>query len=241
MAAAGVSFVGATQSFVSFTPSVNLVRTWPKGPGTWPIRSRTFINFNTNYSKQTQNGDIAYFDPVNRTVIIPGAYMETYVMHGEMVQDYFLFPRFFLQGGASFDHSYAQSLDLLQSYGGGLGYVVYRTDKSEFDLRAGVGWAKQQYDGYAKFDASYISGRFYQSYQHTFANGMSFSEQGGLRPAWTESKYLFGGGSLAFNMPVYKRLNLNVSSFDFWSNSPPPNLKKNVFQVAIGVSYAIGK
>src|SRR5690348_17741224 len=95
-----------------------------------------------------QHGDVAYFDPISRTVFIPGAFMKTFTMHGEFVEDYFLFPRLFVQGGAIFDHSYSQSLDLLQSYGGGLGYVVYRTNRSEFDLRAGVGWAKQQYNGY---------------------------------------------------------------------------------------------
>ncbi len=67
---------------------------------------------------------------------------------------------------------------------------------------------------------------------------MSFSEQGGMRPAWTDPKFLFGGGQLSFNMPVYHRLNLNISSFDFWSRTPPPMLKKNIFQVAVGVSYA---
>jgi len=237
-AAAGISYVAATQSFINFAPSVNLQRTWPKGNGNWPVRARTYLNFMVNFAKETQNGDVAYFDPVARTVIIPGAFMKTYGMHADFVQDYFLFPRLFLQGGASFDHSYAQSLDLLQSYGGGLGFVVYRTDRSEFDLRGGVGYAKQQYDGYPGLDASVIGSRFYQSYQHRFANGMSFSEQGGMRPAWTDPRYLFGGGSLSFNMPIYHRLNANVSSFEFWSRTPPPMLKKNVFQVAVGLSYA---
>jgi hypothetical protein len=214
------------------------MRTWPKGPGAWPVRGRTYVNFLVNFSKQTQNGDVAYFDPVSRTVILPGAFLKTYAMHAEFAQDYFLFPRFFVQGGAIFDHNYAQSLDLLQSYGGGLGYVLYRTDHSEFDLRAGVGFSKQQYDGFPKFDTSVIGSRFYQSYEHKFGNGMYFSEQGGMRPAWTDPRYLFGGGQLSFNMPVYHHLNLNVSSFDFWSRTPPPMLKKNIFQVALGVSYA---
>jgi hypothetical protein len=237
-ATAGVAYVAATTSLISFTPSVNLLRTYPRASDSWPLRARTYVNFMANYSKETQNGDVAYFDPTRRTIFIPGSFDETYTLHAEFVEDYFLFPRLFVTAGATFDHNYAQSLDLLQSYGGGLGYVVYRTNRSEFDLRAGVGYSKQQYDGYPGFDASVIASRFYQSYQHKFANGMSFSEQGGMRPAWTNSKYLFGGGQLTFNMPVYRRLNLNISSFDFWSRTPPPMLKKNIFQVALGVSYA---
>jgi len=237
IAAAGVSYVAASQTVISFSPVVSLQRTWPKGEK-WPIRARSYINFMINYSKETQNGDSAYFDSATRTVIIPGSFLETYALHGEFVQDYFLFPRLFVQAGATFDHNYAQSLDLLQAYGGGLGFVVYRTDRSEFDLRAGVGYSRQQYDGYPGLDTSVVASRFYQSYQHKFANGMSFSEQGGMRPAWTDPKYLFGGGQLSFNMPVYHRLNLNVSSFDFWSNTPPPMLKKNIFQLSLGVSYA---
>jgi len=159
-------------------------------------------------------------------------------MHADIDQDYFLFPRLFVQGGAIFDHNYAQSLDLLQSYGGGLGYVVYHTNRTEVDVRAGVGYAKQQYDGFPTFDTSVIGSRFYETFSHKFANGITFSEQGGIRPAWTNPKYLFAGGQLSFNMPVYHRLNLNVTSFDFWSRTPPPNLKKNIFQVAVGVGYA---
>jgi hypothetical protein len=237
-AAAGLAYVAATTSLISVTPSVNLVRTYPKASGTWPVRARTYINFMANYSKETQNGDVAYFDPTRRTLFIPGSFDETFTLHAEFVQDYFLFPRLFVQAGASFDHNYAQSLDLLQAYGGGLGFVVYRTDRSEFDLRAGVGYSKQEYNGYPGFDASVIASRFYESYQHKFRNGMSFSEQGGMRPAWTDPKFLFGGGQLNFNMPIYHRLNLNISSFDFWSRTPPPMLKKNIFQVALGVSYA---
>ena len=239
-AAAGISYLGATTSYVNFTPTINLERIYRKGTEAWPIRGRTFINFLINFSKETQHGDVAYFDPIRRVLIIPGAFMKTFTMHGEFAEDYFLFPRLFVQGGAIFDHNYAQSLDLLQSYGGGLGYVVYRSDRSEFDLRAGVGWAKQEYDGYPNFNTSVIGSRFYESFEHTFAHGISLSEQGGIRPAWTDPKYLFGGGQLSFNMPVYHHLNLNVSSFDFWSRTPPPMLKKNVFQVAVGVSYALG-
>ena len=214
------------------------MRTWPKAKGTWPVRARTYINLMANYSKETQNGDVSYFDPSRRTIFIPGSFDETYTLHGEVTQDYFLFSRLFVQAGATFDHNYAQSLDLLQSYGGGLGYVLYRTDRSELDIRAGAGYSKQEYDGYPGFDTSVIGSRFYQSYEHKFANGMSFSEQGGMRPAWTDPKYLFGGGNLSFNVPVFHHLNLNVSSFDFWSNRPPPNLKKNIFQVSLGVNYA---
>jgi hypothetical protein len=196
-----------------------------------------FVNFLTNFSKQTQNGDVAYFDPVRRVLFIPGSFDETYVLHGDITQDYFLFPRLFLQAGASFDHNYAQSLDLLQAYGGGLGYVLYRTDRSEFNLRAGVGYSKQEYNGFPNFNTSFTASRFYENYEHKFANGMSFSEQGGVRPAWTNSKFLFGGGQASFNVPMYRHLNFNVSSFDFFSNHPPPNLKKNIFQVSFGVNY----
>jgi hypothetical protein len=238
VAAAGISYVAATTSVSSFTPTVSLERDYRKTSEAWPLRGRTYINFLVNYSKETQSGDVAYFDPVSRTVIIPGSFMKTYTMHADIDEDYFLFPRLFVQGGAIFDHSYAQSLDLLQSYGGGLGFVVYHTDRSEFDLRAGVGYARQQYVGFPRFDTSVIGSRFYENYQHRFANGMSFSEQGGIRPAWTASKYLFGGGQLSFNMPIYHHLNLNVSSFDFYSRTPPPMLKKNVFQIAVGVGYS---
>jgi hypothetical protein len=236
-ATAGLAYVAASTSLISFTPSVNLLRTWPKARGSWPVRARTYINFMANYSKETENGDLSYFDPTHRTLFIPGSFDETSTLHGEFTQDYFLFPRLFVMAGATFDHNYAQSLDLLQAYGGGLGYVLYRTDRSEFDFRAGAGYSKQQYAGYPSFDTSVVASRFYQSYEHKFANGMSFSEQGGIRPAWTDPKYLFGGGQLSFNMPLYHRLNFNVSSFDFWSNTPPPMLKKNIFQVSLGVNY----
>lgn len=233
----GLAITQATQNDTSISASVDLLRTSPGGDA-WPLRTRTFFNFYVVYNKITQEGDFAYFDPGTRMLFLPGSFSKNYAIHADLVRDYFLFPRVFVFGGTTFDHNYAQGLELLQSYGGGVGVVAYHTAHSELDLRGGVGYTGQRYLGYPALDKKLVGSRFEESYEHEFANGMSFSERAGFRPAWNDSRAIFAGGTASFNIPVYHRLGLNISSFDFWNNDPPPQFLRNIFQVTAGVNYS---
>jgi hypothetical protein len=234
----GFALTEATQNNLSLNAAVNLARLTPSGKDAWPLRTRTYFNFNVLYNKLTQEGDLTYFDPVSRMLVLPGAFSKTYLIHADLVRDYFIFPRVFVFGGATFDHNYAQSLELLQSYGGGMGAVLYHTKSTELDIRGGVGYTGQRYLDFPPLDRKLVGSRFEETFQHRFANGITFSEEAGVRPSWNYSQSIFAGGTASLNIPVYRRLGLNLSSFDFWNNDPPPMFQKNIFQVTAGVNYA---
>jgi hypothetical protein len=237
-ASLGLSYTNATQSDMSLSAGVYLQKISPGKKDAWPLKTRTFVNFYTVYDKLTQNGDTAYFDTQHRVLVLPGSFQKSYLLHGDIVRDYFIFPRVFVYGGAVYDHNYAQSLNFLQAYGGGLGIVVYHTTKAELDLRAGVGYMEQRYYGYKALDSDNAGSRFMESFSYKLANGITFTEQAGANPAWTDSKVLYAGGYLILNVPVYHRLGLNVTSFEFWNHNPPPNFQHNIFQVSVGANYS---
>ena len=96
------------------TPASNLVRSDPAG--SWlRVRTKTTVDFTASYSKITQPG----------TPSIKNAFY-----HADAEEDFYASPRLFLLGGAIFDHSYSQGLDLQQTYDGGLGVVAHKAAHS---------------------------------------------------------------------------------------------------------------
>ena len=125
----GVSITSATVSSRNVFTSFDMSRSdHPQG---WmEMRNRTSIGFNSVYEKTTQ----AYADP-----------SKVSMWHAEAVQDHFFKPRFFGFAGATFDHNFGQGLDLVQAYGGGLGAELIKTERTQFDVRGGLGFMKQTY------------------------------------------------------------------------------------------------
>lgn len=110
-ATAGLSLTEATQKNQTFTAAVNLVRAVPSE--NWlDVRSRTIFDYNEAYSNLTQPGSPS---------------VKTSLFHSDLEQDWYLSPRVFIFGQAMFDHSISQGLDLQQTYGGGFGFVVFKT------------------------------------------------------------------------------------------------------------------
>ena len=218
----GASIQSATVSSRSVFTSFDMSRSdHPEG---WrEMRNRTSIGFNSFYSLTTQ----AYSDP-----------SKVSMFHAEAVQDHFFKPRFFAFVGTTFDHNYSQGLDLVQAYGGGLGGEVIKTDRTSFEVRGGIGFMNQTYSSDPSLNRKLVGSRFGQSFSHTFKNGISFFEQGGVRPAWNDMKYFFAGANMTLRVPVYRGFSLNIAGFDNYVNNPPPYFKRNAAQVTMGINYS---
>lgn len=217
----GTSITEATVSNQAVTSSVELSRADPSE--NWlRVRNRTTFTFNSAYGKTTQSG-------------VPDTKISLF--HSDLVHDYYLKPRWFVFAGASFDHNYSQGLDLLQAYSGGLGAVIIKTERTDMDARAGIGFLQQRYSDPA-LNRNLVGSRFGETFSHRFAHGVVLYEQAGIRPSWNETRNFFGDFLLSLNAPVYRRLGVSVSSFDSYVNNPPPSFRKNSFQVTLGVTYA---
>ena len=222
LASAGFGITSATVSNKTYNASINLSRDDPSE--SWmETRNRTTVTFNSYYSYVTQE----YVAPSKISIFT-----------GDLVRDHYLTQRWFAFGGAAFEHNYSQGLNLLQAYGGGIGRAIVKSRRTILDVRAGVGFMRQTYTD-SSLNHNFVGSRFAENFSHTFAKGITVYEQGGVRPAWNDMKYFFGGFTLGVNVPVYRRLGLNLSSFESYVNNPPPYFKRNAFQLTVGASYTL--
>jgi putative salt-induced outer membrane protein YdiY len=220
-ATAGLSLTEATQKDQTFTAALNLVRAVPSE--NWlDVRNRTIFDYNEAYSKLTQPATPA---------------VKTSLFHVDAEQDHYLSPRLFVFGQAMFDHSVSQGLDLQQTYGGGLGIVVFKTTKHEFDFKASADYIDQRFVT-AALNKKLVGSIFGEAYIRKFAHGILLNEQGGITPAWNNTSAYSAFASAGLTLPVYHHFGLTLGALENFVNDPPPAFKKNSFQFTLGATYS---
>lgn len=220
-ATAGLSLTEATQKNQTVTAAVNLVRAVP-GESWLDLRSRTIFNFNEAYGKLTSPGTPS---------------VKTSLFHLDGEQDWFLSPRLFTFVGAAFDHSFSQGLTLQQTYGGGLGFVVFKEPNQELDFKASIDYIDRRFE-ISSLNQKLIGSIFGETYVRTFAHGILLNEQAGITPSWNDTSAYSAFASAGLTFPVYHRFGLTLGALDNFLNDPPPGFKKNSFQFTVGATYA---
>jgi hypothetical protein len=146
-----------------------------------------------------------------------------------------------------FDHSFSQGLDLQQTYGGGIGIVVFKRAKDELDFRASADYINQRYAGQTlpppqisipSRSVSLFGTTFGETYTRTFVHGIYLNQQAGITPTWNSLDDYSAFASAALTFPVYHRFGLTLGALDNFLNNPPPNFKKNSFQLTVGATYS---
>ncbi len=220
-ATGGVSLIEATQKSETFTGSVHLARAIPTED--WlTARNRTLVNFTASYGKIDQ--------PSTPEV-------KTDLFHFDAERDEYFSARAYALGQVAFDHNFSQGLSLQQTYSGGAGATVIKSDKQTLDLKATMSYIGQHFNG-AK-SKSLIGSVFNETYHRNLSAGIKFDEQITLIPAWNDTSAYSASGGAGITMAVYKRTSLNVSALDTLLNDPPPGFKKNSFQFTTGVTYSL--
>jgi len=220
-ATAGISLTEATQKSQTFTAALALVRAVPAA-GWLDLRSRTIIDFTEAYGKLTQPGSPT---------------LKTSLYHAGIEQDWYLTPRVFAFGHAIFDHSFSQGLDLQQTYGGGLGFVVFKRANQELDFKASADYIDRRFET-SSLNQRLFASTFGETYLRTFAHGILLNEQAGITPSWTDTNAYSAFASAALTFPVYRRFGLTLGALDNFLNDPPPLFKKNSFQFTAGATYS---
>jgi hypothetical protein len=221
-ATAGASLVVATQNERTYTSNISLVRTEPSEDWLTPS-NRTAILFSSSYGKLTQPG-------------LPS--VKTSILHGEAQRDQYFTPKLFFFGDASFDHNYAQGLDLEQTYGGGIGWTVLKTAVEELDLKAELTYIREQFQ-IASANQNLIGSVFSEIFDRTFVHGLLLHEQAAFQPAWNNTNAYSAVGNISLTLPVYKRLGVTAAILDSYLNNPPPGFKKNSFTFTTGATYTL--
>lgn len=221
-ASAGVAYTSSTQSSENFSGAINLARAVP-GVDWLDPRSATLLSFNGAYGKISQAGTPS---------------VKTALYHAGIEQDFYANKRLFFFGQGLFDHNYAQGLDLQQDYGGGLGFVVFKTESSEFDVKASVDYIRQQF-AVSSENKNLIGSVFGETYTTKFFHGIVFSEKGGYTPAWNNTTAYSAFANAALTFPVYHHLGFTIGGLDTYINDPPIGFKKNSFTLTVGASYSL--
>ncbi len=218
----GASLIEATQKSETFTGAAHFARAIPEQD--WlSARNRTLINFTASYGKVDQ--------PSTPTV-------KTDLVHFDAERDEYFSARAYFLGQASFDHNFSQGLSLQQTYSGGTGWTVIKSDSQTFDLKATASYISQHFNG-SSSSKNLIGSTFNETYHRKLPAGIVFDEQLTLVPAWNNTNAYSGNGGAGITMALYKRLSLNVSALDTFLNDPPPGFKKNSFQFTTGVTYTL--
>ena len=220
--AAGASLVEATQKSNTFTGSIGLIRAVPTEDWLDP-RNRTIVDFSTSYGNLTQ--------PNTPTV-------KTSIYHADGERDEYFSRRFYGFGQLAYDHNFSQGLDLQQSYGGGVGWTVIKSENQTLDVKASMNYIRQQFEAAAQ-NQNLVGSIFAEGYRRTLAHGILLSEQISATPAWNNTRAYSASAGVGLAMPIFKRLSVALSALDMFLNDPPAGFKKNSLQFTTGVTYTL--
>ncbi len=226
----GITLVESTQTGQTYNLAANLIRLVPS-VAFLPPRTRSTLNVLETYGKITQ--------PVipQTTPPSPDTVAKTSIFHADAEHDkYFDSTKLYALAGVSFDHNFAQGLNLQQIYGAGIGWTAIQTPAQQFDVKADVHYERQSFQP-PTANTNLVGSSFSELYHRNLPRKIVFTETGTFIPAWNDfSAYsaIFGAG---LQLPAYKRFSLNLSLLDNYLHQPAFGYKSNSLQFVTGVLY----
>ncbi len=229
--AGGITLVESTQNGQTYNAAVNLVRLIPS-VSFLPPRTRSTINVLETYGKITQ--------PVIPQTVPPSpdTVAKTNIFHADAEHDKYFTARVYGLVGLSFDHNYAQGLNLQQIYGAGLGWTVVQTPVQEFDVKADVHYERQNFQP-PTLSTNLVGSSFTELYRRNLPAKIIFTESGTFIPAWNDFSAYSAIFAAGLQLPTYKRFSLNINVLDNYLNQPAVGYKSNSLQFVTGVLYTL--
>ena len=240
-ATGGVTIVSATQNQYTVNAAVALQRIVPTVNWLDP-RNRTAFDLNESYGKITEP---AYTLPATATapaILVPSTFTKSNIFHADAERDEYVSKRLYYLGTVAFDHNYAQSLQLQQVYGGGIGYTLIKRPKEQLDVKATLQYEKQAFFNSATGSQNLIGATLAADYNLTLPRGIVFNQQLAYIPAFNNFRAYSATENDALSFPAYKSFGLTVGTLDSYLNDAPitePPTKRNSFQFTMGVTYAL--
>lgn len=220
----GATVVRSSSNGSTFNVGAALIRVAPLADFL-AKRNRTTVNFTETYGKLTQE------------VPPPALTVKTNITHGDAERDEYISPRFYYLAEVAFDHNYSQGLDLQQVYGGGFGWTPIQKPNQQLDLKADVHYEKQQIA--AQPVQNLIGSTFSEAYRRNLPRKIVLTQTANILPAFNNTDAYSANFSAIVALPLYKRLNITVTTTDNFLNNPAPGYQKNSYQFNTGVSYTL--
>ncbi|HZY74065.1 MAG TPA: DUF481 domain-containing protein, partial [Edaphobacter sp.] len=204
-----------------------------------PPKSRTTFNLLESYGKLTQ--------PVipQTTPPSPPSEAKTSIFHADAEHDIYFTPRFYALGDLSYDHNFAQGLNLQQVYGGGFGWTPLLTPVQQLDLKADVHYEMQSFiqpdpitiDNPRIPNQNLIGATFGEAYHRNLPGKILFTESASVLPAFNNPEAYSAVAAAGLAIPAYKRISLGLNATDNYLNMPAAGYKKNSFQFVTSIVY----
>jgi hypothetical protein len=205
-------------------------------------RNRTTFNVVETYGRNTSPGAIPQTVPPTPAVTTLSS-----IFHADAERDQYFSPKFYALGDLSFDHNYAQGLQLQQVYGGGVGWTPIQNPKQQLDIKVDLHYEEQQFITAPVNGAvvamtpsmNIIGSTIFEGYRRTLPRKLVFAQTANILPAFNDATAYSANLMASLTIPVFKRLSASVSATDNFLNDPSPGYNKNSFQFVTGVSYAL--
>ena len=227
----GATVVRSTNNGLTYNAGAALVRAIPAVPFL-PARNRTSFNLQETYGKLTSPVIPQTTPPSPPTVAV------TSIFHTALERDQYFSPEFFALAQTSFDHNYAQGLNLQEIFGSGIGWTPIKTGHQQMDVKADLHYEKQTFQTPAS-DQNLIGSTLTEAFHRNLPRKLVFSESASVLPAWNNSDAYSANALVSLILPVFKRLGMTVSSTDNFLNDPSQGYKKNSFQLVTAVAYTL--
>ena len=227
----GATLVRSTNNGSTYDAGVSLVRAIPAVPFL-PARNRTSFNLQETYGKMTQPVIPPTTPPTPPTITL------TSIFHSAIERDQYFSPEFYFLAQTSFDHNYAQGLNLQEVFGSGVGWTPIKTGRQQMDMKADLHYEKQTFQTPAS-DQNLIGSSISETYHRILPRKLVINESATVMPAWNNSNAYSANAMVALVMPVFKRLGLTLSSNENFLNDPAAGYKKNSFQFVTAASYTL--
>lgn len=232
----GATIVEATENQYTFSGAVALSRSAPTV--TWlNTRNRTSIDFSGSFGKIIQP------PYTSDGVYTPGSSSKAAIYHADAERDEFFSPRFYVLAQSSFDHNYAQALDLQDIYGAGVGWTAIKNPKQELDVKSTLQYEGQTFlDSSAAQNQNLIGSTLDGTWAAKLPLQVQFKQQVSYIPAYNNPGAYSAGETDSLTMPFFRNFAFSIGSIDSYLNDPPPATpptRRNSFQFTTGLTYAL--
>lgn len=228
---AGASLVRASENSTTFNGNVALVRATPAVD--WlPPRTRSLLDYSQAYGTSSTPA----VNPA--TGLTATNTIKSNIFHAGAEFDRYVTPRLFGFADVAFDHNYAQTLQLEQAYGGGLGVTIFNNPHHELDVKGDVHYEKEAFFDTTR-NLNLFGSTFSERYLRHVVRSVVLNEFASISPAWNNTRAYSAHANADLTFPVYRPLGFTLGAVDDYLNNAPPGAKKNSIQFLTGLTFTI--
>jgi hypothetical protein len=223
---AGITIVRSTDKGLTFNTDFSASRTVPDITFL-PDRNRTSVSVTDSYEKVTSP---SYYEQ--------GAFTEneTHIFHANLERNDYFTTRFYVLGTYSFDRNFSQGLLAQHSYGGGIGWTLYKSFSNQFDLKTNYDRRTQEFN-----DLSYnthLNGqKFAESLRYRLPLNMDIEQDADFEASYNKPEDYAANLTARLNIPVYRSLGVSITATDNFLNNAQPGADKNSYRFVTSLSY----